>query len=127
MVGQAERQVQQVGEYHLRDRRRAVSRDVRNGNSSLFRSVGVDDVIPGRQDPDVAELRQTIQHLPGEDRLVRQNDLGLLGPVDDLVRLRSCMNLQISQGRQPLPREVARIERISVQYDDIHRWFHSFV
>ena len=121
MVGDPLRQVEDVGEDHLRHRGGAVGRDVGHRDVPLPRRFDVDDVEPGRLHADVLQVRQLPDHFPRQLHLVGHDDLSSPGPFHRLLVEGVVVDGELAEGLQALPAEIAGIEGVSVEYHNFHQ------
>ena len=99
----------------------AILRHVRDRNALSAGTRHIDDVVPGSQDGNEPQRRQCGQDRPVEWGLVGEDNFRPSDTTDDLVHGRPVVDGQFAQCFDGIPRVVARVERISVQNDDLHR------
>ena len=116
--------LEQQSDRKLPDRSRPVRRNVGHDNFFLPRAIDVDHVIARRQHADIFYTRTRVEHAPIERRLIRQNDLRRADPLYNLfniVERRPIMDRAIAERLEPRPRQIARVESISVKHNNFHR------
>lgn len=107
----------------LRDRSSAVCRDIGYSDAARSCRPHVDYVEAGSQDADVAQPRKPCERGRRERRLVGQEHIGILGPLDDFRGGRPLVKREVAELRQRSPIQVARIQGVCIQYDDFrHAW-----
>ncbi len=114
-------QLEDQGEDVLRNGVGPVDRYVRHRDVPLPRGFHVDNVEARRQDADELQLRQVLHHLFCDLGLVGQNDLGVPGALDDLLRLRPVVHGELAELLDLGPGIVPGIQLLAVQDDNA--WF----
>src|SRR5687768_11585315 len=110
---------------HLRDAGGAVGGHVRDHNAALTRRRDIDDVVAGRGHANVTELRQPL-HVPVADfHFVGEQNFGGRGARQEFGIRRALVNLALAQGAPVVPAQVAGIERVTVDDDDLHAQYFA--
>ena len=105
----------------LRDGVGAVGGDVRDDDAALLGSGHVNDVVPGGQDADVGELGERRLCLSGEGHLVGEEEPCALGTGQDVVVGGAVVDAKLAQRLEAGPADIAWVERVSVQDNDLVR------
>ena len=114
------RQLQQQGKHHLRNRRGTVSGNVGDRYPLFPGEIKVDDVHPGGENADVAQLRQFFQQRTVHDRFVGQHQLGISCPLYYQLRRRPVIDGTGGKAFDPSPAEVTGIKSMPVQNNEFH-------
>ena len=116
-------QLQQKRDGKLRDRRRAVGRDICDQNA-LFLCIGaVDNVVARGEHRHKFQIRTCVERGAADRRLVDDGDLSLtdaLGNDGCICVGGAVVDGDLSEGAQRVPAQVAGIFRVSVQNNDLH-------
>ena len=112
--------VEDVGEGELRHAVGAVGGDVGDDDAALAGGGGVDHVVARGEHADVAQLWQLCHRGVVDDHFVGEQDVGILGPLQQLGGGGAVVDRQLAQGMHALPRDVAGIGSIAVEYYYLH-------
>ena len=111
---------QQLRHHELRDRLRAIGRNICDNDALFFRCRNVDDVEARRQHTDVAQIRAFIHRLAGNGRLIGEDNRRVADAGENLLRRGVIVDSQVSQGGEGFPAQVAGILHSAVQNGDFH-------
>lgn len=112
--------VQNHGKNEFGNRIGAVDGDVGNGDVVLGRVSGVDNIVSGREDGYEFELGQLGKGFRAKRAFVGQDDLGILGALDNLVGACPRINREVTQGFDFSPRVVPGVEGVAIKNGDFH-------
>ena len=93
----------------LGDGIRAVNRNVGYRDASFACLSNIDDIETGGQDGDDLQIGESAKGLGGEGRLVGQDNLGVLGAIDNFIRGGPIINDEVTKFFYFIPGVVARI------------------
>ncbi|MPM72368.1 hypothetical protein SDC9_119342 [bioreactor metagenome] len=116
---------EQHSDCKLPHRRRAIGRDIANGDSALFCGGSIHNVVACRQHADVLHARACRQRLSRERRLVGQNRVRIFDAGDDFLLRRAVVHRHLAERFQRAPAQVSGVEGKSIQYYDFHTSFFS--
>ena len=89
MLGDVQREIQQMGEDRLGHAFRGVAGHVGHDDAPLARGRDIDDVVAGRRDADVFQVRQLGERLARKGHFVREHDFRILPPDRRLLGRRA--------------------------------------
>jgi len=121
MVADAIGEFEEERESSLRDGIGAVGGNIRDDDAALLRALNIDNVETGRCDADVFQAGQAVHHLGGDGDFVRESGIGGMEAADDFGGRGAFENLAFAQRAQSVPGQISRIQRVSIQHDNLHR------
>ena len=122
----AVRHGQQVRKHHLRHALRAVGGYVGHDDAPFVGCLDVHHIIARSQHTDIFQPRQLGDDLPIDNDLVGQHHIRIGSPRHRLIGLRAVIHRHLAQLLQSIPRQIARICRITVKDYYLHCFFHTF-
>ena len=120
MMADAVADFQQLRHHELRDRLRAIGRNICDNDALFLRRRNVNDVKSRRQHTDVAQIRAFIHRLAGNGRLIGEDDRRVADAGENLLRRGVIVDSQVAQGGEGFPAQVAGILHSAVQNGDFH-------
>ena len=82
----------------------------------------IDDVETGSGDADVFKLGEAEEGVAVEDNFIDQNDFRAVGALEDFGKAASVVNRATAERLESFPTQVAWVERIAIQNDNLcHR------
>ena len=116
-------------ESELRDCRRAIGRNVADGNTALGCGDGIDDIEAGCKHPDIFDIRAGVQNFLCDFHLVHDNRLIIADAFDNGVEVvgRPVVHGKLAEISEPVPRKVAGVFGKTVQNNDFHKFLHEKV
>lgn len=115
--------LEQKRDRELADRRRAVGRDVADGDALFFCIRIVDDIVARGQHRDHFKVRALV-YGPLRDRgLVHDHDLRVSDALGDQGRFdvrRAVIDRDLAQRLEPVPAQITGVFRVAVQNNDFH-------
>ena len=120
MMADAVADFQQLRHHELRDRLRAIGRNICDNDALFLRRRNVNDVEARRQHTDVAQIRASIHRLAGNGRLIGEDNRRVADAGKNLLRRGVIIDSQVAQGGEGFPAQVAGILHSAVQNGDFH-------
>ena len=111
---------QQLRHHELRNRLRAIGRNICDNDALFLRRRNVNDVEARRQHTDVAQLRAFIHRLAGNGRLIGEDNRRVADAGENFLRRGVIVDSQVAQGGEGIPAQVAGIFHSAVQNGDFH-------
>jgi hypothetical protein len=96
---------------------RTVGRYIGDRYVEVARRLHVDDIVPGEQYTDITGLCELPQGFRGQPGLGGQHDFSVVCALYDLAVCGAVKDLHLTKCAQPLPTQVARIQRVTIEND----------
>ena len=112
--------LQQQRHRHLRNGVRAVCRNIAHGDPASLSRRGVDHVIARGEHADKLQVLCLFQLLLTDAALVDEHGVRADQPLCDQLLRRAVIDRDCAEFTKRIPAEVAGIDRVSVQNDDLH-------
>ena len=104
----------------LRDGDAAVIRHICDGDAAPAHGLHIDVVVAGGEDADVAHARTGGEHLFCDLRFVDEDHLCIANATADVLLHARRIHAERAKGRQHLPVEIARVQRVAVKNHHLH-------
>jgi hypothetical protein len=109
------REIENMSKGHLGDGLWSVTRNIRDGNTPFRCGLAIYDVHSRGGDANILQVRQILDSFPRDDGLIGDNDLGSGASFPYLLGLGTFVNLQFAELSEIIPREISRIEGVTVK------------
>ena len=117
---------QQQRDGKLADRIRSVCWDISHHDTGLFTCLCIHNIKSGGQHADIFQIPARGNCFPGDRRLVHDDYLGIPNPLRNFIFRSPVVYRHIPQRLKTFPAQIARVFRISVQYNNFQHYYLLF-